>query len=62
MCKYALLFPIWLAFIVHQLMFSSHFAGLRECKYYIIPDICQLYDILISMLKFRTYGKVRKGF
>lgn len=29
-CKYAYLLPLWIAFIVHQLVFSPYFETLRN--------------------------------
>jgi hypothetical protein len=30
MCKYAYLLPLWVAFFVHQILFSTHCQGLRN--------------------------------
>ena len=33
-CRYAYLLPLWIAFLVHQVLFSSHFFGFREGTFF----------------------------
>lgn len=37
-CRYAYLFPIWVAFLVHQLIFSPHFQTLRTSTSLLISE------------------------